>query len=452
MRPSKSDPLLEDLVCQIESGTLPVGARLPTHRELAESKRVSLSVVNRVYGELARRGLVAAGGRRGTVVTFARPSGSPLHRAPVSPAAPDAVIDLSHNYVAFRTLDEAIKSLFASIALSDWDQSRQGSNETLAAQVGRRWLATLGTDASRSAVFGCSGGQHGILASLLAFVGHGGCIAADPFTYTGVKLAAAVLGISIASVPSDRDGMIPAALEKIAKKRAVKAVYLMPSFHNPLGTTMPQTRRAALAEVCQRHDLMVIEDDPHRWLASDETPAFLELLPERCVHVTTMSKVLGPGVRLGFVSADPAHGLRLHAAIRSANWTSPDLETRVVAAALDTVIPNFVTRLRSEAARRQIAARRILKAHKVVASDRAPHICVVLGSKWTSPQLATVALDHGVKISAGASYAVDRSADSDLDFVRVSLMSEMDEARLLGGLRRLSDLLDASPAAFLSAS
>jgi DNA-binding transcriptional MocR family regulator len=447
MPSKKSDLLLRDLLQQIASGDLQAGARLPTHRELAKAKRISLTVVNRAYGELARRGLTIAAGKRGTIVAAA-----PKRASLGSPdVAAKEIADLSHNYIAFGELNTAIKTLFLSSALHHWDQSGLGASDSIVTQVGQRWFSTLSINNARLAIFATSGGQHGLLACLLAFVGRGEQVAVEQFTYTGMKLAASVLGINLVPINSDSHGMSPAALDRAAKDSTLKAIYLMPSFHNPLATTIPEERRKDIAEVCKRNGLIVIEDDPHRSLTAKPIPSFLELLPTQSVHVTTMSKILGPGMRLGFVATAPSNALRLQSAIRAANWTIPAIETQVVASALDTMFPELLMKLRDESDRRQTAAREIFGSNDVIASPNAPHLCLSLGNNWTSAQFTSVALDNGVKIIPGTAFATGKGTKADLDFVRISLMSEAEEWRLLGGLRRLKELVNMSPAAFLNA-
>jgi DNA-binding transcriptional MocR family regulator len=226
----------------------------------------------------------------------------------------------------------------------------------------------------------------------------------------------------------------------------------MPSFQNPLGTTMPATRRREIADICVKRDLFIIEDDPHRYLIENPISSFMDLAPHHCAHVTTLSKVLGPAMRVGFVMTSQRSSRRLQSAIRSGNWTLPLLEASVMASALDQFLPKSIQTLRKHARRRQNIARKIFKNHEIVGSQDAPHFCLKLGSDWKSSQLSTVSVECGVKVSAGALYVADKSTEAALDFIRVSLMSEPTETRLTEGLRRLHEVMNASPTAFLSAS
>ena len=407
--------------------------------------------MNRVYRELKRQGLAEAAGRLGTMLT------NSAARAPLPQKKTDRgrvldVIDLSHNYAALPELDNAMKALFASAISAYCDDPTHARTEALMYQIGRQWASLLSIHSDDLSILGCWGGQHGIQACLLAVAGLNGAIGVEPFTYTGLKLAASVLGVTLVSIETDHEGMLPAALERAAKQGSIKVIYLMPSFQNPLGTTMPAARRRELAEVCIKRDLFIIEDDPHRYLIANPIPSFMDLAPHHCAHVTTLSKVLGPAMRLGFVMTSPRSSRRLQSAIRSGNWTLPLLEASVMASALDQFLPKSILTLRKHAGRRQKLARKIYKNHEVVGSADAPHFCLTLGSDWKSSQLSTISLECGVKVSAGALYAADESTKAERDFIRVSLMSEPTETRLAEGLRRLHEVINASPAAFLDAS
>src|SRR6185437_8900496 len=98
MRSNKSDRLLRELLNQLESGKLPAGSRLPTHRDFATQRRVSLSVVNRVYSELQRMGWTVAARRNGTVISDRRRASGIATSAPLTSPPKTDVIDLSHNY------------------------------------------------------------------------------------------------------------------------------------------------------------------------------------------------------------------------------------------------------------------------------------------------------------------------------------------------------------------
>ena len=238
LRSPKSARLFRDVLSQIASGKLPAGSRLPTHREFASEKRVSLSVVNRVYSELQRAGYTEAAGRRGTVITA-----KALPQTPTAGSPERDVVDLSHNYAVLPDLNTQIKSLFLEALPGYVEEPTQARTETLVQQAGRQWLSLLSLPSDGLTVLGCWGGQHGIQACLLALAGLDQSIAVEPFTYTGLKLAASVLGAKLVSVEADGDGMRPDALQRMARETKIKAVYLMPSFQKSVRNH--HARRAA---------------------------------------------------------------------------------------------------------------------------------------------------------------------------------------------------------------
>jgi 2-aminoadipate transaminase len=108
------------------------------------------------------------------------------------------------------------------------------------------------------------------------------------------------------SVDSDEDGLLPDALTE--SMRGAKFLYCLPNFQNPTGRLLPDDRRRALAQRARDLDLLILEDDPYGALSYDgETPPSIRsLAPERTVYMGSFSKVLAPGLRLGYVIAPAA--------------------------------------------------------------------------------------------------------------------------------------------------
>ena len=97
--------------------------------------------------------------------------------------------------------------------------------------------------------------------------------------------------------------MIPAALERMLAKNRVKFVYLVPTFQNPTGRTLPLDRRRAIARILVKHNTLLIEDDPYSALRYRGRPiqSIKTLAPLNVVYISTLSKVLAPGSESDFV-------------------------------------------------------------------------------------------------------------------------------------------------------
>jgi len=142
----------------------------------------------------------------------------------------------------------------------------------------------------------------GVYCVLAWFRGKSPAIACEPFTFPGFKMAASSLGYGLSPVESDEEGILPDALERLLQERNCKLVYLQPTVHNPTTSVMGLGRREALAEVVRRfHDVYILEDDAYRFLHPAPPPSFLQLIPERTLHVYSLSKAFNPLLKSAYL-------------------------------------------------------------------------------------------------------------------------------------------------------
>lgn len=177
-----------------------------------------------------------------------------------------------------------------------------------------RWLARdEGIQTTPAAVMVTDGAQEGmtILAAGLFERERDVLLVADP-TYIGMTGIATILGIELCPVPSgfdslDLDALLRALVDVRARGKRARALYLVPDFSNPLGTSMTLAARKELLALAAAEDLLIIEDNPYGQFAYDgpPTPTLKSLDRDGVViYLGTFSKVLYPGLRLGFVIAD----------------------------------------------------------------------------------------------------------------------------------------------------
>ena len=138
------------------------------------------------------------------------------------------------------------------------------------------------------------------------FLDKGDIVVTERPTYLGALQAWRAYEADFASVPMDDDGMCVDQLEDVLKthQRKVKFIYVLPNFHNPAGTTLPLDRRMELVRIAAKYGVPIIEDDPYgelRFEGEDITP--IETLhKENVIYLSTFSKTLAPGVRLGWIT------------------------------------------------------------------------------------------------------------------------------------------------------
>ncbi len=149
-------------------------------------------------------------------------------------------------------------------------------------------------------------GSQGVLDALgKILISKGDPIAVEAPTYLGALQAFDPYEPDYIRMDTDEDGLIPASLEETLQQHRVKFIYLVPTFQNPTGRTLPLERRQHIAEIITRHDALLVEDDPYGALRyrGQAVPSIKTLAPDNVVYISTLSKVFAPGLRIGFCAA-----------------------------------------------------------------------------------------------------------------------------------------------------
>jgi 2-aminoadipate transaminase len=171
----------------------------------------------------------------------------------------------------------------------------------------RQWIAdSLSTDGAKiipEQVLMVSGSQQGLDLLAKVLVDEGSRVLVETPSYLGALQAFSVYRPEFVSVPSDENGIQPEQVAGLAQ--GARLLYALPNFQNPTGRTMPIERRIALVEACARLGLPLIEDDPYGALSYRGEPLqkLLTMNPNGVIYMGSFSKVLTPGIRLGYVVA-----------------------------------------------------------------------------------------------------------------------------------------------------
>ncbi|MGD0725088.1 MAG: PLP-dependent aminotransferase family protein [Spirochaetia bacterium] len=199
------------------------------------------------------------------------------------------------------TLTETVLTRFGSTALQ-YDRT-EGFAPLQAALADR--LAARGIQADADAVLITSGSQGTLDAIGKLLIAPGDSVAVEAPTYLGALQAFSPYEPAYETLETDDDGLIPESLEDVLTHKRVKFVYLVPTFQNPTGRSLPLSRRRRIAALIQRHDTLLVEDDPYSELRyrGEPLPSLKSMAPEHVVYTSTLSKVLAPGLRIGYVLA-----------------------------------------------------------------------------------------------------------------------------------------------------
>ncbi|WP_377645132.1 PLP-dependent aminotransferase family protein [Oryzobacter terrae] len=182
------------------------------------------------------------------------------------------------------------------------------------------------------------GGQQGLDLTAKLFVDAGDVIVAERPTFLGALIAFNPCEPDYRSVPMDEEGMDTDALEEVLRTtERVKLVYTVPDFQNPTGRTMSLARRQRLVELAEEYDVVVLEDTPYRELRyeGERLPTIKSLdTTGRVVHLGSFSKILAPGLRLGWALATPEVREKLALLKLAADTQNGTLNMRAAAAYL----------------------------------------------------------------------------------------------------------------------
>ena len=392
----------------IRSGQLPAGSRLPTHRTLAAGERISLATATRVYRELEEMGLVSGETGRGTFVRDL--SLPPGHGVDQQVVAAD-VVDLNFNYPSLPEQGDALREALRQLAMAgDIDShlryqphaGRLAERDIIARHLTCQHFAP---DAENVLIV--NGAQHGLAVTVMGLLRPGDVVAVDALTYSGFKALAALYHLELAAIPCRPEGPDLQALHTRCQQRRVRAVYTMPTLHNPLGWVLNTGQRQALADLARQHDLLIIEDAAYARLVSRPPPPVVSYAPERTVYVTGFSKNIATGLRVGGVISPPRYRPEIERAIRATTWNTPTLISSLICAWIeDGTVARFETQKRQDARQRQQVAREVLCGLPVVSHPDSYFVWLPLGEESRADRLANALMERRISVSTAEPFCV----------------------------------------------
>jgi DNA-binding transcriptional MocR family regulator len=384
----------------VQDGTLRAGARLPAHRDLADHLGVTVTTITRAYTEAARRGLTSGHVGRGTFIRGNEPEDL---------GNDTGLLDLSINVLM---PDQEIARLQAHLfqrRVLPWTQLLgyvPSRGHVRHRQAMAAWLAAGGFPVEPDRLVLTGGAQHGIAAAFLAVLKPGDTILFEEWTYSGAKLLAQQQMLKMRGVAMDEQGLKPDALERACRTSRARVLYCMPRLHNPTSAIMSEQRRRQIAAIAERHRLTVIEDDVYGFLSPERAP-LAALIPDQAIYITSLSKSLFPGMRLGCAVAPPV----LLEKVAQVVWATMIMASPIGADLLtgwieDGTAARIADWKRHEVAARHRMARRLLRGERVQTHPNSPHLWLSLPLRWSVDEFVTHARALGVILNGAGSFAV----------------------------------------------
>ncbi|WP_369230788.1 PLP-dependent aminotransferase family protein [Streptomyces sp. R21] len=432
MAASRYKALVDAFASGIRTGRLAAGVRLPTHRGLAAQEGIAVVTATRVYAELEAMGLVSREQGRGTFVReIAVPAGHGIDQQLV---ATDAV-DLSFNYPSLPGQSDLLRQALREVATSGELDSllryqphrgRPQDRASIARHLRRRGISP---DADQTLIV--NGAQHGLAITVMAALNAGDVVAVDALTYPGFKILADAFRLDLEPIPTTTDGPDLDAFEKLCASRPVRAVYTMPTLHNPLGWVMPESERTRLIKIARQHGSLIIEDASYAYLAEDPPPPLADTAPDITVYVSGLSKSIATGLRVGFVVAPPSMVSSLERAIRATTWNTPALTTAIACRWLDDgTVDHLEAQKRDDARARQVLARQELAGLPLISHPSSYFTWLPLPDDARADRLCATLARQRISVSTAEPFTTSRHTpqalrlalgSTDLDRLRSTL-------------------------------
>ena len=369
----------------IRRGRLRPGDRLPGSRRLAATVHVHRNTVLAALAELQAEGWIETVPGRGTFVSRAIPEerGTPgarrlpartrvpalvafaLANPPIAfrpPVLPRGTLNLSNGapdvrLVPARSIGRAYRRVLAQRSANLLAYGEPEGHPALRSALASMLASTRGLAIGGDDVLVTRGSQMALTLVARTLVRAGDIVAVENFGYRPAWEAFRAAGATVLPVPVDRDGIDVDELKRLASRTTLRAIYLTPHHQYPTTVTLKAARRVALFSLAQTERIAIIEDDYDHEFHYEGRPVLPLASADQVglvVYIGTLSKVLAPGLRVGYVVAPPAV-LRSLGAIRSLLDIQGDLATEAAIATLieDGEVQRHIARVRRVYADRQ---------------------------------------------------------------------------------------------------
>ena len=397
---SPTEQLVEALAEDILSGSLQHGARLPAHRNLADTLGIGLGTVTKAYGILEKRGLVRSVKGSGMFVALANSRGQ-------------TVIDLSQNTppaaLSSRSLSATLSAIARRPDMDMFNTYAPAAGHDEHRRLMARWFNRLGMPADYRQLIITSGAQHALSVALSTVCEPFGTLYVEAQTYSGLIQLSRLLKLRLVGIPMDDEGMDVSVLEKMldASDDKRSAVYVTPLLQSPSTRIMSLARRKDLIRVCRANALFIIEDDVYRLTRNIELPQIARLAPDITLYVNSLSKILNPTLRIGGLLLPEQLYSRAESMLRAtAMMVSPISCAIMEQWLLDGTAETVTSAIEHETVRRYELAFSILGEHLYRSGHPSFHLWLPMARESVQP-FYEAALAAGIKVTSPVSTEVN---------------------------------------------
>ncbi|MGA7853507.1 MAG: PLP-dependent aminotransferase family protein [Candidatus Acidiferrales bacterium] len=345
------------------------------------------------------------------------------------------MIDFQYNYPLLGTEAAIVSAAVQKHAAQSnaWVSQKALAGTAEHRAVAASFLSQWGAEISANRVFLCSGGHSAVSVALTRASLDGAAVAVDELTYPAFRRTAANRGMKVIACAGDEDGMLPQALADAVTSQNVKAVYLTPTVHNPLGTVMPPSRRLALANVIRQHSLWLIEDDAYRFLEPAGPAPISWLVPERSFYIYSFTKPVALGMKVSYLAVPDTFAEGLDDFVSQVNSGTSLLFADVLTALVhDGTVQRLIAEKQALGRARQELISSGLAGWKIRAHRNGFHSWIELPQGIDAHAFCAACESRGVLLTPGSRYG-----NGNPEFAgcfRLAVGNERDRDRITEGL------------------
>jgi DNA-binding transcriptional MocR family regulator len=436
--------IADALAADLAAGLLSPGDRLPTHRDLAYKLGITVGTVSRAYAEAHRRGLITGEVGRGTYIRDSHRTGHKFLDLPSSVSSRD-LFDFTLNLPAKGPVERALADTLGELSHSG-DLSRlleyqpdAGMHRHRAA--GADWLALRGLDVSPEQITVTNGAQNGMLVTFSAALRPGDTVLTEFISYPGIKEVATMLNLRLVGVDMDAFGIRPDALEEACATHRPKALYIVPTLQNPTSRIMPEERRRDIVAIARAHDLTIFEDDVYGMLPQDGPPPIAAIAPDITIYITSLSKSIAPGLRVGYLCAPEKFMDSLGVSIRGDCRMATPLMAEIITRWIETGQAKSMSDWQSEEViRRQAVVSEVLGGTGFESNPNCYHVWLPLPDPWRAEEFVAQLQARKVSVLPAEAFVVGRSHPPHAVRICIGPAHNLDHLR--EGLAIIAETLD----------
>lgn len=390
----------------VEGGTLAKGDRLPPQRDLAWKLGVTLGTVTRAYKQAELRGLLTGEVGRGSYI---RSGNAVSSHSPIAPEQND-VIDLTHAIpppiVTAQEFDAAVHAIMRDPRKLDLLDYSPPDGFALHKAMAAHWLKRSGIDAQLSDIFITAGAHLGLITVLEAISEPGETVMAEEVNYALLRNTFKNAHVQPTCLEMDSEGLTPSAFEHAARTTKSRTLYVVPTLQNPTTSTMSMKRREDIVSIARKYAVTIVEDDIFRLLdARVQPPTFYTLAPDITYHITSLSKTLAPGLRIGFVVTPQGQERSMRAHVRTMASRTVGITGEIARYWIETDLADTIlARTRSELSALRGSFIDVFKGCTYRCEPGAPFAWLELPQHWNMPRFVATLQNKNIKVTPGSAF------------------------------------------------